>query len=100
MLTHSKPMKKTTTRNSTCLVTPATGLERSEKYVDLGKFDKKMKFRTNPTNASSTTYKIRMEYFKDVTPREWLLYKNGLTRCLNGQGTTARPAKFALARRL
>ena len=86
-------MKKKT-RNGTYLVTPAIGLERLEKYADAGKFDKKIKYRTNPTNTSSTTYKIGMAYFKDGTPEEWLLYKNWLTRCLDRQGAMARPAKF------
>ena len=41
-----------------------------------------------------------MAYFKDRTPEEWIIYKNQLTRCLDGQGATAGPSKFALARRL
>ena len=81
-------MEKTTTRNGTRLVTPAIGLERPEKYSDAGKFDKKIK-----------CHKIGMTYFKDGTPEEWLWYKNQITRCLNGQGAPARPAKFTLARR-
>ena len=100
MLTHSKSMDKPTTRNSTRLVTPAIGLERSEKYSNAGKFNKKIKCRTNPSNASSTTYKIGMVCFMDGTPEEWCLYKNQLTRCLDRQGATAGPAKFALASRL
>ena len=58
---------------------------------------KKIKCRVNPTNASSTTYMIRMTYFKDGTPEEWIMYKKQLTRCLDGQGAMAGPAKFALA---
>ena len=79
---------------------PAIGLERPEDSADTGKFDEKIKCQTNPTNASSTTYKIGMAYFKDKTPEEWLLYKNRLNRCLEGQGATAGPRKFSLARRL
>ena len=100
MLTHSKPIKKQTTRNGTRLMMPAIGLERLEDLTNAGKLDEKIKCRTNPTNASSTTYKIGMSYFKDGTPEEWLLYKHHLTRCLDGQGATAGSSKFALARRL
>ena len=76
MSTHSKPVKKNTTKNGTCRVMPAIGLERSEDLTDAGKFDKKIKCQTNPTNASSTTYKMGMAYFKEGTPEEWFLYKN------------------------
>ena len=41
-----------------------------------------------------------MAHFKDSIPKEWLLYKNRLTRCLDGHGVMARPAKFSLTRRL
>ena len=34
---------------------------------------KKIKWRTNPTNASSTTYKIGREYFENSTPEEYIL---------------------------
>ena len=68
MSKHSKPMDRKTTKNGTCLVMPAIGLERPQDSADAGKFDKKIKCQTNPTNASSTTYKIGMAYFKDGTP--------------------------------
>ena len=69
-------------------------------YSDAGKFDKKNKCHNNPTNVSSTTYKIGMTYFKDGIPKEWIQYKNRLTRCLDRQGGKTGPAKFALAGRL
>ena len=100
MSTHSKPIQRNTTKNGPRLVMPAIGLERPEDSADAGKFDEKIKCRTNPTDASSTTYEIGMDYFKDGTPEEWLLYKNQLTRCLDSQGATAGPSKFSLARRL
>ena len=69
MLTQSKPIQKQTTRNGTCLVIPVIGLQRVGKYSDAGKFNKKIKCRTNPIYAFSTTYKIGMAYFKDGTPK-------------------------------
>ena len=60
----------------------------------------KKKCCANPSDASSTTYDIRMAYFKEGSPEGWLLYKNRLTRCLDRQGATGGPAKFALARRM
>ena len=99
-MTHSKPIQRNIIKNSTCLVMPAIGLERPEDLADTGKFDEKIKCQTNPTNASSTTYEIRMACFKERTPEEWLLYKNQLNRCLDGQGATAGPSKFVLARKL
>ena len=100
MSTHSKPTQRNTTKNSTRLMIPVIGLERPEDSANAGKFDGKIKCRTNPTDASSTTYKIGMAYFKDGTPEEWLLYKNRMKRCLDCQGATAGPSKFSLARRL
>ena len=41
-----------------------------------------------------------MTYFKDGIPKEWIQYKNRLTRCLDRQGGKTGPAKFALAGRL
>ena len=95
MLTHSKPMERKTTKNRTRLVMPAIRLKIPEDSANAGKFDEKIKCRTNPTDASSTTYENEMAYFKDG-----LLYKNRLTRCLDGQGATSGPSKFALARKL
>ena len=67
MLRHSKPLDKATSRNGTRLVTPAIGLARPDKYSEAGKFDEKIKCCTNPSDASSTTYKIRMACFKEGT---------------------------------
>ena len=65
------------------LITPAIGLKRLANYSTLGKFDEKIKCQTKPANVTSTTYKIRMVYFKDRTLEEWFLYKNCLIRCLD-----------------
>ena len=61
---------------------------------------KKNKYCTNPGEADSTTYKIPMAYFRDGTPKEWLLFKKNLTRCITGHNVTSGPTKYALARRL
>ena len=54
----------------------------------------------NPQDTDSTTYKIPMSYFRDGTPKEWLLFKKKLKRCIKGQSATTGQAKYALARRL
>ena len=41
-----------------------------------------------------------MEYLKEGSPEDWLLYKNCLAMCLDRQGATGGPAKFTLARRM
>ena len=41
-----------------------------------------------------------MAYFRDGTPKEWLLFKKNLARCITRQNVTSGPTKYALARRL
>ena len=41
-----------------------------------------------------------MAYFRDGTPKEWLLFKKKLTWCITGQNVTSGPTKYALAKRL
>ena len=41
-----------------------------------------------------------MAYFRARTPKEWLLFKKKLTRCMTGQNATGGATKYALARRL
>ena len=66
---------RTVARNGIRLLKPAIGLKRPE-IKDEGKSaNKKIKCRTNPMDADSTTYKIPMSYFRDGTPEEWLLFK-------------------------
>ena len=62
---------------------PCHWIGEAEHYAGLDKFDKKIKCGTNPSDASSTTYKICMTYFKEGTPEKWLMYKNQLNMCLN-----------------
>ena len=84
------------------LVTPPIGLSRPNKknYKD-GNYDyEKIKCRTNPGDANSTTYKVPLEYFKEGTPEEWLLWKAKMFRFLVGQNATNGPTQFVLARRL
>ena len=94
-LTHSK---HDTSKNGTRLLKPAIGLKRQKK--DEGKHNEKIKCCTNPSNSDSTTYKIHIAYFRDRTPKEWLLFKKKLTLCMTGKNTTDRATKYALARKL
>ena len=92
--------ERTTAKNGTRLLKPAIGLRRPEQKDEGKNADEKIKCRTNPTDANSTTYEIPMSYFRDGTPEEWLLFKKKLKRCIDGQNATTGQAKFALARRL
>ena len=96
----SKQGERTTTRHGTRLLKPVIGLPRPEDLEENKSPDEKIKCRTNPTDADSTTYEIPMSYFRNGTPEEWLLFKKKLTCCLSGQNATGGPTKYALARRL
>ena len=95
----SKTIKRATAKNGTRLLKPAIGLRRLKKTYE-GKHNEKIKCHTNPGDADSTTYKIPMGYFRDGTPKEWLLFKKKLTWCMTGQNATGQATKYALARRL
>ena len=95
---HSKQQEKSTTRNGIKLIKPPIGLERPKDKA--GKYAEKIKCRTNPADATSTTYNIPMGYFKEGTPEEWLIFMDRLGRCITRQNTTSGAAKFALTRRL
>ena len=58
-----------TAKNGTRPLKPAIGLKRPDRG-DKSKHDEKIKCRTNPGDADSTTYKIPMAYFRDGTPEE------------------------------
>ena len=92
--------ERTTAKNGTRLLKPAIGLRRPEQKDEGKNADEKIKCRTNPTDANSTTYEIPMSYFRDRTPEEWLLFKKKLKRCIDGQNATTGQAKFELTRRL
>ena len=77
--TPSRPAERVTAKNGTRLLKPAIGLKQPEKG-DEGKHVKKVKCRTNPNDADSTTYEIPMAYFRDRTPKKWLLFKKKLTQ--------------------
>ena len=70
----SRLAKRVTEKRSTRLLKPAIGLKRPEKG-DEGKHGEKIKCRTNPNDADSTTYEIPMAYFRERTPKEWLIFK-------------------------
>ena len=83
------------------LVTPPIGLSHpAEKNKDGNYEFEKIKCCTNPGDANSTTYEVPLEYFKEGTPKEWLLWKAKMFRCLVGQNATNDPTQFAFARRL
>ena len=84
-------------KNGTRLLKLTIGLKRPEKG-DEGKHEEKTKCCTNPGDVDSNTYKITMAYFRARTPKEWILFKNKLTRCMTGQNTTGGETKYALAR--
>ena len=94
----SKPQERSTTKNGIKLIKPPIGLERPKQ--ESGKYSENIKCRTNPEDASSTTYDIPMEYFKEGTPEEWLIFQDKLGRCITGQNATSGAVKFALTRRL
>ena len=51
------------------LVPPPIGLSRpAEKHTDANYSFEKIKCRTNPGDANSTTYKIQLKYFKEDSP--------------------------------
>ena len=58
------------------------------------------KLRTNPTSASSSTYKLDVPLFSTGTVEEWLRFRNNLGRVIKGQNATGAAARYALARRL
>ena len=97
--THSRQIERMIAKNGTRLLKPAIGLKSPDRG-DEGKHDKRIKCRTNIGDADTTTYKIPMAYFRNRTPKEWLLFKKKLTRCMTGQNATSGPTKYALARRL
>ena len=96
---HSRQVEKMTAKTEQGCWNQPLVFKRPERG-DEGKHDKKIKCRTNPNNADSTTYKIPMAYFRDRTPEEWFLFKKKLTRCMTGQNATDGATKYALARQL
>ena len=60
--------EKSTTRNDIMLINPPIGLKRPKE--EAGKYAEKIKCRTNPEDATSTTYNISMVYFKEGTPEK------------------------------
>ena len=80
---HSKQQQeKSTTLNGIKLIKPLIGLEKPND--EAGKYAKRIKCRTNPTDATYTTYDIPMGYFKEGTPEEWLIFMDRLGCCITG----------------
>ena len=59
-----------------------------------------MKLRTTPTEATSPTYEITLNYFLSRTPEEWLIFEKNLDKVILGQNLTTGMAKYAIVRRV
>ena len=59
-----------------------------------------IKCRSNPSEATSTTYNLSIPMFKTGNPKEWLKWVKNVKRAAKGQNMTTGPTKFALAKRL
>ena len=68
----SKHSKRTATKNRTRLFKP--GIKKAGK-INKSKYGNEIKCRTNPGDVEFTTYEIPVAYFRDKTPKEWLLFK-------------------------
>lgn len=79
---------------------PPIPLERPERveletneYISL-------KLRTDPADAESQTYGMRVKYFSTGTPEEFILFRRDVNRVLVGQHATTGPLKYNMTRRL
>ena len=87
-----------TTRGGFRLVLPPIGLCQTVPKNPDGKYSfEKIKFCTNLGDAYSITYKVPLEYFKEGTLEEWLLWEAKLTsRSVGRHHATNGPTQFAL----
>jgi hypothetical protein len=58
------------------------------------------KLRTNPSEADSRIYEMKVRAYRMGTPEQFILWKRDLEKVLTGQNVVAPPDKFAMARRL
>ena len=58
------------------------------------------KLRTNPTEADSQIYELKVRTFRTGTVEEFILWKRDLQKVLEGQNVTRPANKFAMARRV
>lgn len=59
----------------------------------------KLKLRSNPTDEKSR-YILKVPYFKEGTPEEWLTFETKLQDVYVGQQLTTDPMQYQMARRL
>lgn len=91
--------KKATTPNKRVkeVVVP---LDRPEtKELVYGQYEK-LRLRTNPANANSTTYDITLPYFSSGTPEEWILWRRNFNKVVVGQRLDTAERKYTFARRV
>ena len=60
----------------------------------------KIKLRTSPTDADSSTYEFTMPYYENGTPEEWLEFLRGIKRIIAGLNITSGPSSYAMARQV
>ena len=60
----------------------------------------KIKLRTSPTDADSSTYEYSMPYYENGTPEEWLEFLRGIRRIIAGLNITTGPSSYAMARQI
>ena len=60
----------------------------------------KFKLRSDPTMATSQTYKMTACVFTEGTPGEWLEQRKDISKVLIGQNIRSGPNQFAMARQL
>ena len=81
-------------------VTPAINLDRPARKM-LNKDDcLTFKLRSVPTDETSTTYELTVDYFKTGTAEELLLFLQNVRKIFSGQNVTNGPNRYAIVRRL
>ena len=58
----------------------------------------KFKLRSDPTTATSQTYKVTDHIFREGTPGEWLEQRKDISKVLIGQNIISGPNQFVMAR--
>jgi len=58
------------------------------------------RLRNDPANDKSPGYDVSVRYFSSGTCEEFLLFETDMRRVFKGQGVTAGPGRFDIARRL
>ena len=78
---------------------PPIPLEEPDKKKTTKDSVLELKLRSNPTDEKSG-YILKVPYFKEGTPEEWLAFKTKLRDVFVGQQLTTGPMQYQMARRL